>query len=309
MTSAAAAKPSSRRVWRRIVVAALCLLLVLVIALGGLTAVLFLQAKTRDLGNGEYVALGSSFAAGPGISDRAPGSPWLCDQSMDNYAHQVAEDLGLQLTDMTCSGAVIDHVLDGGQYFQGPQIDALSAQTRLVTVTVGGNDVSYLGNLFAWSCDIRPDDVPVLYRASGICKETPEAVVEDAFAKLPTRLAAVIRTVRDQAPNAEVVIVDYATVLPATGTCAALALDSDHLERARDVAARLQQVTQQVARDEDATLVAASELTAAHSLCSDDPWVYGFEFGGNPLSHPVLPYHPTEEAMSAVANAISAAVK
>ena len=40
---------------------------------------------------GRYVALGSSMAAGPGISPRAPGSPRAAMRSARNYPHLLAE--------------------------------------------------------------------------------------------------------------------------------------------------------------------------------------------------------------------------
>ena len=51
-----------------------------------------------------YVAMGSSFGAGPGIPLRAPGSPRRAGRSASNYAHLVARDLGLDLHDVTYSG-------------------------------------------------------------------------------------------------------------------------------------------------------------------------------------------------------------
>ena len=48
-----------------------------------------------------YVALGSSMAAGPGISPTVPGSPLLAMRSQRNYPHLVAQRLELDLVDMT----------------------------------------------------------------------------------------------------------------------------------------------------------------------------------------------------------------
>jgi hypothetical protein len=48
-----------------------------------------------------YVALGSSFAAGPGI---APVVQKAALRSGRNYPHQVAERLSLRLVDVTCTG-------------------------------------------------------------------------------------------------------------------------------------------------------------------------------------------------------------
>ena len=49
-----------------------------------------------------YVALGSSFASGPGID---PLLDARCGRSGSNYAHLVAERLGYDLVDVTCGGA------------------------------------------------------------------------------------------------------------------------------------------------------------------------------------------------------------
>jgi len=46
-----------------------------------------------------YVALGSSMAAGPGIRPGADGAPFRAGRSARNYAHLVAEKLGVDLVD------------------------------------------------------------------------------------------------------------------------------------------------------------------------------------------------------------------
>lgn len=83
-----------------------------------------------------------------GLFHREPGSPILCQRSDNGYPPRLARKLGLPLVDMTCSGSVTKHVLVGGQYFQGAQIRTLSAKTRLVTLTAGGNDVGFVRDLF-----------------------------------------------------------------------------------------------------------------------------------------------------------------
>src|SRR3954447_9577878 len=55
-----------------------------------------------------YVAMGSSFAAGPMIPDEVPDQS--CGRSTHNYAHLVAADFGLNLTDVSCIGATTDNV-------------------------------------------------------------------------------------------------------------------------------------------------------------------------------------------------------
>ena len=94
-----------------------------------------------------YVAMGSSFAAGPGLPVRVPGSPRRAGRSASNYAHLVARALGLDLHDVTYSGATTGDILRPSAAGQPAQLDAVTPATRLVTVTAGGNDVGYLPRL------------------------------------------------------------------------------------------------------------------------------------------------------------------
>ena len=75
-----------------------------------------------------YVALGSSMAAGPGIRPRAAGSPLRAGRSARNYPHLVAERAGLDLIDVTYSGATTANILREPQHGTPPQIDALDAK-------------------------------------------------------------------------------------------------------------------------------------------------------------------------------------
>ncbi|GAC1306555.1 MAG: SGNH/GDSL hydrolase family protein [Ktedonobacteraceae bacterium] len=266
---------------------------------------LYYQGKRRPAGNGQYVALGSSFAAGPGVGQRDPNSPMLCIRSAQNYGHLLAKARDLNLTDVTCSGATTQNILEGGQFFQPPQVDALCPNTELVTVTIGGNDVSYLGNLIAWSSQQDPDRMPFLGRLLA-STPTPEAEVDRELALLPDRLARIATEVRRRSPRALLVFVDYTTVLPEVGSCPdRLPIPEQQLQRSRYVARQLADITAAVARDCGALLVRASEVTRGHDICSADPWVFGFDFAATPFAYGSMAYHPTEKAMRAIAEAIN----
>jgi lysophospholipase L1-like esterase len=94
-----------------------------------------------------YVAMGSSFAARRRIPSRVPGSPRRAGRSTGNYAHHVARALGLDLHDVTYSGATTSDILHRSAAGQPAQLDAVTPATRLVTITAGGNDVGYLPRL------------------------------------------------------------------------------------------------------------------------------------------------------------------
>lgn len=252
----------------------------------------------------EYVALGSSFAAGPGVGRQDPDSPYLCLRSIDDYPHLLAAKRNLQLRDMTCSGATSQHILHGGQFLLGPQIDALDADTRLVTVTIGGNDISYMANLFLWSCRTGAEKLPFLFR-QGVCRRETDDALDQKLPELAASLHKIADVVRERSPNAQLIFIDYTTTLPETGSCPErLPISLEELERARNVAKQLSRVTAEVAQQSGSILIQASELSRAHDVCSDDPWVFGWEFASSTYGWGPMAYHPNEKAMKAIAAAI-----
>jgi hypothetical protein len=66
------------------------------------------------------VALGSSFAAGPGIEPQALRA---AGQSEQNYAHLLTGRLSAQLTDLSVSGATLKNVLSEPQYLFGTKFE------------------------------------------------------------------------------------------------------------------------------------------------------------------------------------------
>lgn len=257
------------------------------------------QAASRVRPGDAYVALGSSFAAGPGITQPAADGLQGCDQSEDNYAHQLARRRGLKLTDRTCGGATTEHVLRQGFRGYPPQVQSVTSDTRLVSLTVGGNDVGYMANLFGWSCAHLPASQPPLP-----CPAAPG--VDDAkFVTLAANLRALVATIRQQAPKAKIVFVDYITVLPPPGDgCAVIPLDPDQIGAGRALADRLASVTAGVAHDTGSALITASALSATHHACAAHPWANGLPADYRRGEPGPAPYHPRLEAMTAIADAL-----
>jgi lysophospholipase L1-like esterase len=279
---------------RKVIVLAVILLIV--------SGAVFLHGLFRRATHAaEYVAMGSSFAAGPGDGRRAAGSFGLCEQSEVNYPHLLARQYGLSLNDVTCSGATTRHVLKGGQWFQPAQVSAVHPGTKLVTITVGGNDVFYLGFLTAWSCANNPSRVPWLVRALELCRVPDEGKIEQAFQALPAQLREIVAEVHRRAPEAHILFVDYTTVLPDSGTCERLPLTSGQADKGRELANRLREITVQIVKETNSELLRASDVTHGHDVCSSNPWVYGFQFPSHLLAFEPVPFHPTAKAMQAIA--------
>ncbi|NGX06914.1 GDSL-type esterase/lipase family protein [Mycobacteroides franklinii] len=276
--------------------------------MGTATALIAYQGKRAPAGNHQYVALGSSFGAGPGVPSRDPTSPVLCIRSDNNYAHQLARLRHLDLTDVTCSGATAQNVLHGGQYFQPPQLDAIRSDTTLVTITAGGNDIYYLPNLFAWSCAKDPSALSFSWRLS-VCDVRSDEEVDKAVAQVGASLQEIGREAHRRAPNATVVYVNYTTVLPDAGYCPdKMPITDAQFDRARVLAKTLVTKTEEAARATGSLLVSAAGLTRGHDICSRDPWVYGYTFSATPLNYGPMAYHPTLRAMTAIAAGINKAL-
>ncbi len=246
----------------------------------------------------QYVALGSSFAAGPGVTELSPGSPITCGRSNDNYPHLLARKRQLSLVDVSCSGAITKHILEDGPMLQPAQISAINAETELVTVTIGGNDVSYMANLMALGCDASTGSVE---RFLGACHVKTVEQVESDFAELPSRLSKIATEIHARAPKVRLVFVNYFTVLPESGTCKRLGLSVEAADRMRIVAERLASTIRDVALNNHAELLDLSSLSASHNVCAKDPWLQG----RHTASFLIAPLHPNLEGMEATAVALN----
>jgi lysophospholipase L1-like esterase len=245
-----------------------------------------------------FVALGSSMAAGPGIKPRAAGSPLRAGRSARNYPHLVAERLGYDLLDVTYSGATTANVLRERQHSAPPQVDALDGSEHLVTVTIGGNDVGYVPLLFAATLPPVLRALPVI--GNRLRELLDPAARERALAAVGASLREVGHTVRNCAPQARIMFVDYLTLLPPAGAPAPPLPDAI-ADLGRHVADRLADITAEAARETGCEVVRAAQASRAHHAWSADPWTVG---AGSLLPWRPKPFHPNAEGMRVVADLI-----
>lgn len=240
-----------------------------------------------------YVAMGSSFAAGPRVGPNTPDTPARCGRGTLNYPNLVAQRLNLKLVDATCSGAKTEHIL--GAWDEVPaQIDSVDADTRLVTVTIGGNDIGFVTNIFAGFCESaeKPDPRCPKWRAPDDAEWQADEL----------RMREIVRGVRARAPKARIVFVDYITVLPARTGCASVPLSAERLAYSQGVAKRLAEMTARVAREEGAEVLKFSKLSKGHAPCAKAPW-------SNGMSAPAddgIPVHPNKAGHVAASDALVA---
>jgi lysophospholipase L1-like esterase len=94
-----------------------------------------------------------------------------------------------------------------------PQFDALSADSRLVTLTIGGNDIGF--SSIAEDCvSLLPFGSPCRdqYVRNGV-DEISRRIAETA-----PEVDAVLRGIRSRSPRARILVVNYSAIFPHTGT-------------------------------------------------------------------------------------------
>jgi lysophospholipase L1-like esterase len=252
---------------------------------------------------GEYVALGDSMASGPLIPDIT--GPIGCGRSTNNYPHKLAETLDIELRDVTCSGARTAHMAESQRTSVGgvdtgtvpPQFDALTTNTTLVTVTIGGNDVGLVG--------VAEDCINLDPRATP-CEEEFAAPVAQRTAELAGRMAAVLDGIRQRAPQARVVVVGYGLYIKPGGCWPVqpvLSTDADFLQGAVN---SMNDVLRQQSAGHGATYVDTVTPSAGHDTCQSASarWIEGYV----PLN-PAAPLHPNARGEAAYASIVAGTLR
>lgn len=244
------------------------------------------------------VALGSSFAAGPGIGSIKPDTPERCSRSPLNYATQTASTLHMELVDVSCGGATTAHIL--GPWSELPaQIDAVNPGAGVVTITIGGNDLGYVRNLFSATC--KPGEGWTYQGRQVPCPPPAPPKAED-FTQLDQNLRAIVTGIRQRAPKARIIFVQYVRLVPDV-PCPALGLSPEGAMLTRSMGEQLARTTARVAQETGAEVLPMDQLSRGHTPCDAEPW----SVGPRPLGEGAnTPWHPNRAGMTATAEALVA---
>jgi lysophospholipase L1-like esterase len=168
-----------------------------VIALAGFVTLGAPTAAAGSAGALQYVALGDSYAAGIGAPPYVPSSDG-CLQSNSGYPALLDLKKGIALrVNATCPGAKASDV---ATLLDSPQ-NPLNSEIRLVTLTVGGNDLGFAG-LFK-TCSTPGQEAQCLI-------EIKNAVTDQQLTDLYNDLRGLYGQVAaDVAPDALIVVTGY----------------------------------------------------------------------------------------------------
>jgi lysophospholipase L1-like esterase len=235
-----------------------------------------------------YVALGDSYAAGQGGGDYDNGDEdGECRHSADGYPALLDAEPGIRLVaDLSCGGDTTGDLLD-------TQLDDLDEDTRLVTITIGGNDLGAIR--VAAVCSLAPsspDCRSMLMSAWDLLAPGGE---------LERRLRATFAEVRADAPNARIVVTGYPNLFEGPATSA----DDEFL------ISTLRSATESLNADIEAAVVAerrsgsdiafadVTEAFAGHGVGAAEQWIHP---SGSDM------FHPRSAGYVAYADAIRAAL-
>jgi lysophospholipase L1-like esterase len=259
---------------------------------------------------GPFVALGDSYAAGSLIPSSPSGRPAGCLRSSHDYGADAAAALRVsRYVDATCSGAstasmTAPEKVAGGTH--APQFSFLAAGDSVVTLTIGGDDIGYLGIMETCAklslTDLFGDPCERHYRAGGT-----DRLVAAINAAAP-KVAAVLRGIHARAPHARVLLVGYPDILPTTGDGCwpEVPLAFGDVPYLRGIEVDLNQMLARAAAAHGATFVDTYHATIGHDACQR-PGVKDVE-GLIPTSL-AEPFHPNKRGEQVMANRVLAALR
>lgn len=210
---------------------------------------------------GTYTVLGDSYSAGSGGGQEA--AP--CMQSPYGYGSDYAAANGLAMANLACYGATIDQVA-------ALQVPLIPSSTRLITLTVGGNDVG--AGAVAAAC---------LSGTAGVCAAAI-AGAQAKLAMLPAQLKALTQDIRSEVPRAQVIYMGYPHLLE-PANMAAMQYPAELVAAAAAVNGAVDQlnaVLAQGAQRSGASFVSVTAAFDGHGFPSADSW----------LVPPFNPYNP-----------------
>ena len=243
-----------------------------------------------------YTALGDSYAAGPLIPN--PLAPLGCLKSSNNYGRIAQRTLAFaEYRDATCSGARTDHMTAPQNVSPGPnppQFNSLSADTRLVTLSIGGNDIGF--------SDLAQDCVSALPFGSP-CRDRYTRGGDQISARIAAtapKVAAVLQGIHARSPLAKVLVVNYSAIFPHSGNGCwpRMPVTPADVRWLREKQVQLNAMLATQAAANGATIVDVYGASAGRDACagSGTRWVEPY-IPGNAAA----PLHPNLRGMQAMA--------
>ncbi|MGC5247787.1 SGNH/GDSL hydrolase family protein [Gordonia sp. DT219] len=227
-------------------------------------------ASSAGVASAPYANLGDSYAAGAGVLPVQGGSPFLCQRSAVNFAHLVATQRGVALTDASCAGAGTADVSTSQYFGVPPQLDALGPQTRLVTMMLGGNDENTFGGAISKCGDAAAAEAGGGVPTGSPCRDRYGTELSAPIdSEIYPALVDALKQVRERAPHARVLIIGYPWILPPTQGCyPAMRIAPGDVAYLRSLQSDLNDAIRRAAVQSGVTYVDMSHVSDGHDACA-----------------------------------------
>ncbi|HRA27899.1 SGNH/GDSL hydrolase family protein [Ornithinibacter sp.] len=225
-----------------------------------------------------YDALGDSYGSGYGV----PPYSATCGRSEAAYAVQIDGRMRIDLDDFAaCAGATTTSML-------ASQMGALDADTDLVTVSIGGNDIGW--GTVVGAC-VAAGDAP--------CAGALAATTGVITTALPAVLDATYAQIAAAAPDAHVVVTGYPRLFsPEYGAYLNASPAEQHgMNEGADL---LNSVIADAAAEYGFQFVDVTSRFVGHGVNAPEPWVLGLSDPGR--------FHPNLDGYEAYAAAVTSQV-
>src|SRR5215216_7546 len=220
-----------------------------------------------------YAALGDSYSSGVGTGSYTVDS--ACKRSVYAYPYLFTQKHpGTSLAFAACSGAKTSDLL-------GTQIQAVTSETTLVTLTIGGNDIGFASLIY--QCTLAD------------CSAALDSTRANLESKLGAVLDGVYTTVKSRAAfGAKIIVLGYPRIFSGASCFGTFGISSTERTKANALADALDQVTAAHAASDGVTYKSAIGAFTTHAVCSSSPWVNGLNLFNTSES-----YHPNRSGNSA----------
>lgn len=253
----------------------------------------------------KYVALGDSFASSP-LTGLPATKPVGCGRTQNSYPRQVAAALKVrEFVDASCGGATTDdfwrpQVVMGGSNI--PQLDAVTPDTDLVTIGIGGNDAGLIGWV-GWCARLSTVESPCVdqYMPGDIDP------LSRRIARVAPRINRILEAIVTKAPGARVLVVGYPTVIPAKGSGCfpQLPISDTDVQYLRSIQNYLNSTLAFIAAYRGETYVDTYTTSNDHDVCQmlGVKWIEGLM-----PDSPAAALHPNALGQSSMADDVLAAL-
>ena len=252
----------------------------------------------------DYTAMGDSYSSGVGSPPYDNGTTGGCERSQQAFGRQFAQgqssigDAGIQ--HIACSGATVNNLLSTGtgQNGEQPQISQLYSGSKLVTVTIGGNDIGFAGVLA--NCLLNP----LTTCESAYNTDNGNNLYTKIDQQLEPQLVDAYEAMKSAAPQAKIVAVTYPILFTPGLACETLSVpDVNFLN---NVGLYLDNAIISAARAAGIDTLDERYAFLGHQLCAPSGTSWVNSVSGTSVTDASSYFHPTAAGQTQIADDLAA---